>query len=273
MTNAKQAMPPKTIFFHEDAFQKTDQTIIRWLGNSGILLNSRGTCIMVDPVLEGFDLPLLIDLPIKPTAVPHLDAVLITHSDNDHYGIPTIEKLVPVTDSFHGPKYVAELMQEHFQVAAQGHEIYDSFTVKNLEISLTKAYHLWQNETTKFDRVFQIEDYCGFWIDTPDGSLWIPGDSRLLPEQLEMPQPDAILFDFNDNAWHIGFENAVKLANTYPHAELILSHWGTVDAPHIDAFNGDPEALYDRIVNPKRIRLVAAGEPIELKSTTSNNLE
>lgn len=168
---------------------------------------------------------------------------MITHSDNDHYGIPTIEKLVPVTDSFHGPKYVAELMQEHFQVAAQGHEIYDSFTVKNLEISLTKAYHLWQNETTKFDRVFQIEDYCGFWIDTPDGSLWIPGDSRLLPEQLEMPQPDAILFDFNDNAWHI------------------------------DAFNGDPEALYDRIVNPKRIRLVAAGEPIELKSTTSNNLE
>ncbi|WP_312731341.1 MBL fold metallo-hydrolase [Enterococcus sp.] len=273
MTNAKQAMPPKTIFFHEDAFQKTDQTIIRWLGNSGILLNSRGTCIMVDPVLEGFDLPLLIDLPIKPAAVPHLDAVLITHSDNDHYGIPTIEKLVPVTDSFHGPKYVAELMQEHFQVAAQGHEIYDSFTVKNLEISLTKAYHLWQNETTKFDRVFQIEDYCGFWIDTPDGSLWIPGDSRLLPEQLEMPQPDAILFDFNDNAWHIGFENAVKLANTYPHADLILSHWGTVDAPHIDAFNGDPEALYDRIVNPKRIRLVAAGEPIELKLTTSNNVQ
>jgi hypothetical protein len=54
---------------------------------------------------------------------------------------------------------------------------------------------------------------------------------------------------------------------------LILSHWGTVDAPYIDAFNGDPEALYDRIVNPKRIRLVAAGEPIELKSTTSNNLE
>ncbi len=59
----------KNDFFHEDAFQKTDQTIIRWLGNSGILLNSRGTCIMVDPVLEGFDLPLLIDLPIKPAAV------------------------------------------------------------------------------------------------------------------------------------------------------------------------------------------------------------
>lgn len=69
MTNAKQAIPPKTIFFHEEAFQKTDQTIIRWLGNSGILLNSRDTCIMVDPVLEGFDLPLLIDLPIKPAAV------------------------------------------------------------------------------------------------------------------------------------------------------------------------------------------------------------
>jgi L-ascorbate metabolism protein UlaG (beta-lactamase superfamily) len=266
MTTGKQAIPPQTVFFHQDAFQQNETTVLRWLGNSGLLINSRGTCVLVDPVLEGFDMPLLIDMPLDPADVPHLDAILITHSDNDHYSLPTIEKLVSVTTSFHGPNYVADLIKKEFNVDAIGHDIYDTFFVNDLNVSLTKADHLWQNETTKFDRIFKTEDYCGFWIDTPDGSLWIPGDSRLLEEQLEMPEPDAILFDFSDNEWHIGFENAVKLANTYPKADLILSHWGTVDAPHMNVFNGDPDDLMDKILNPERIQLLAAGEPFELKN-------
>ncbi|MBL1227585.1 MBL fold metallo-hydrolase [Enterococcus sp. BWR-S5] len=270
MTGEKQATPPKTVFFHQEAFQTSEHTYIRWLGNSGILLNSRGTCLLVDPVLEGFDMSLLIDMPLKAEDVPHLEAILITHSDNDHYSLPTIKKLAPVTTSFHGPKYVAHLMKEHFGVEAIGHDIYDTFYVNDLKISLTKANHLWQNETTKFDRMFKTEDYCGFWIETTDGTLWIPGDSRLLAEQLEMPKPDAILFDFSDNEWHIGFENAIKLANTYPNADLILSHWGTVDAPHMNVFNGNPADLSDRIINPERIQLLAAGEAFELKRKTSS---
>ena len=31
--------------------------------------------------------------------------------------------------------------------------------------------------------------------------------------------------------WHIGLEGAIKIANAYPKAQLLLSHWGTVDAP------------------------------------------
>ena len=31
-----------------------------------------------------------------------------------------------------------------------------------------------------------------------------------------------------------GLDNAIKLANTYPHTDLILIHWGTVDAPDMD---------------------------------------
>ncbi len=33
-------------------------------------------------------MPLLINMPIAPKDVPHLDAVLITHCDNDHYSVP-----------------------------------------------------------------------------------------------------------------------------------------------------------------------------------------
>lgn len=79
-----QAKAPPTQFFGKEAFDKTNETIIRWLGMSGFLINSHGTTIMIDPVLKDFDMPLLIDMPIETYMVPHLDAVLITHSDNDH---------------------------------------------------------------------------------------------------------------------------------------------------------------------------------------------
>lgn len=83
-----QAVPSAVQPFGEEAFDLQDGTIIRWLGNAGFFINSRGTCIMVDPMLKGFDMPVLFQPPIIPEKVPHLDAVLITHCDNDHYSIP-----------------------------------------------------------------------------------------------------------------------------------------------------------------------------------------
>ena len=52
---------------------------------------------MVDPLLGGFDMPILIDMPVAAADVAHLDAVLVTHSDNDHYSVPTCRELAAVT--------------------------------------------------------------------------------------------------------------------------------------------------------------------------------
>ena len=79
-----------------------------------------------------------------------------------------------------------------------------------------------------------------------------------------MPDPDVILFDFADNAVHITFEGAVKLANTYPKAQLICIHWGSVDAPDMNTFNGNPEDLVPRVTNPERIHALAPGEVFAL---------
>lgn len=263
----KQAVAPQTQPILKDAFDIIDNTEIRWLSSAGIMINSHGTVIMIDPLLEGFDLPLLVDMPIKSNDVPNLDGVLITHCDNDHFSRITCKNLSKVCKEYHGPHYVAELMNEE-GLKGIGHDIYETFTLGNLNIKLTPADHAWQNESSKYSKIrkFEFEDYCGFWIDTPEGSIWLPGDSRLLKEHLEMPAPDVILLDFSDNSWHIGLDNAIKLANTYPNAELILIHWGTVDAPEMNAFNGDPESLNGRIINPNRINIVAPGEKFTLKS-------
>jgi hypothetical protein len=67
-----QAKAPPTRPFDPEAFEPSDQTAIGWLGNAGFFINSCGATQMVDPLLEGFDLPLLIDMPILAEDVPHL---------------------------------------------------------------------------------------------------------------------------------------------------------------------------------------------------------
>ena len=259
-----QAIAPAVVPIGKEAFGEIDHTAVYWLGNGGALLNCRGTCLMIDPLLEGFDMPLLRETPILPEEAGHLSAVLITHCDNDHLSRITCRKLAADCDSFHGPHYVAGLLKEE-GIDAVGHDIHESFSVGPVQITLTPADHAWQNESKKHaTRLFRMEDYCGYWLDTPDGSIWMVGDSRLMEEQLHMPSPDLILLDFSDSRWHIGFDGAVKLCAAYPDAGLIPIHWGCVDAPAMAEFNADPEKLAKGIVNPGRLHVLAPGEPWNL---------
>lgn len=266
----QQARAPQTRPFGPEAFKPTDQTVLRWLGMAGFLLSSRGTTLMVDPLLGDFDMPLLVELPLDAASVPHLDAVLVTHSDNDHYSVPTCRALAPVTDVFHSTRYVDTLFRREGFPSA-GHAVGDRFRVGGIAVEVTPADHAWQNESPgAADRVFLPEDCCGFWLETPDGSVWAPGDSRLIPEHhLTRPAPDALLFDFSDSEWHFGLDGAVAMANAYPDTPLLLHHWGCVDAPDFPPFNADPADLVDRVVNPGRIVVLAPGEPWTLHRLTA----
>lgn len=145
-----------------------------------------------------------------------------------------------------------------------GHDIGQTFKVGKVNVRLTAADHAYQNAYPGMSkRIFKNEDACGFMIETPDGTIWATGDSRLLPEHLKYtPAPDAI---FSDSEWHFTFEGAVKIANTYPNTPLLLCHWGSVDSPDFAPFNGDPEKLKKHVVNPDRIYVLAAGEPFILR--------
>jgi len=128
MQQTQQARAPQTQPFGEEAFGPSDGTTLRWLGMAGFLINSRGTTIMIDPLLEGFDMPIMIDMPIAATDVPELDAILVTHSDNDHYSVPTCRALAPVTRAYHSTGYVASLMQDE-RWPAHGHAIGDALDI------------------------------------------------------------------------------------------------------------------------------------------------
>lgn len=261
-----QVMPDGIVPVGKEVFGRLAHTEIRWLGSASTLINSRGTKLMIDPLLEGFDMPLLFEIPLRVEDIPELEAILITHIDNDHFSRMTCKDLKGVCRSYHAPKYVAEVMREE-GLDGTGHAIHESFLVNDVKVTLTPADHNWQNGISEYSfREWKKEDYCGYWLDTQDGSIWMPGDSRLLPEQLHMPQiPDVLLFDFSDNEWHITFDGAVKLANAYPRARLICIHWGTVDAPDFSPFNGDPARLAEAVVNPERVIALNPGEVFVLK--------
>lgn len=260
-----QARAPKTQPFGAKAFRRSNKTTLRWLGMAGYFINSRGTTLMVDPLLGGFDMPIMIDFPIAPKDVPRLDAVLITHADNDHYSVSTNRNLLPVTRAFYSTVYVDSLMKNE-GFTSFGHDIGDTFSVGPVRVKLTPADHAYQNHYPGMSsRWFKNEDACGFWIETPDGTIWAPGDSRLMPDHLSFPTPDAILFDFSDSEWHFTLAGAVKIANTYPNTPLLLNHWGSVDSPDFAPFNADPKDLIGKVVNPERIYVLAPGEAFTLR--------
>ena len=228
-----QAVAPKTVTMTKKDFEDQGNTRVYWLGGGGAMINDHGTVIMIDPLLEGFDMPLLIDMPIDVKDVPHVDAILVSHVDNDHYSRPTCRDLKDVCKEYHSSYYVASLMKEECGLDGIGHDIGD---------------HI------------QINEYCGFYVKTPSKKIWYVGDSKLLDCQLHMDPPDVMFFDFADNPVHIGLENAYKLANTYPNTKLVLIHWGSVDAPEASAFNGNPQDILDNVVNPERVVILAPGE-------------
>ena len=59
-----QAKAPETQRFGKEAFAASNSTTIRWLGMAGFFINSHGKTIMIDPLLEEYDMPLLIKFPI-----------------------------------------------------------------------------------------------------------------------------------------------------------------------------------------------------------------
>lgn len=260
-----QAKAPPTQPFGAEAFKPSNETTVRWLGMAGFLVNSRGTTFMIDPLLEGYDLPLLMKFPILPKEVPHVDAIFATHSDNDHYSIETFNHLKSVTKEYHSTIYVDSLMKNQ-GLPSFGHAIGDTFHFGHVGVKLTPADHAWQNAYPGASkRHFEPGDACGFWFNTPDGSIWAPGDSRRMPELLHLPAPNLILLDYSeDSVWHFGLEGSAELINAYPNAQVLLGHWGFVDAPDFSPFNGDPERLRKLSINPERIHVLAPGQPFTL---------
>jgi L-ascorbate metabolism protein UlaG (beta-lactamase superfamily) len=272
---AQPAAPP-TRPLTADAFAPSERTLVTWLTGGGFLVNARGTLLMIDPVIaldptrpgvEETGHRLLVDLPIEAHDVPRLDAVLYTHADADHLAPRTATALARLAPTYLGPPpCVARLAA--LGIAADPVEIGRPRTIGPATVTPTRADHPWQLlDPARFGAPWGPDDCCGYRIETPDGVLWCPGDTRLLDEHLTQPHVDLLLLDVSPDTYHLGVESAARLAAAYPAATLLAYHYGSYDAPTSTAFNGDPAAVAARLADPTRLRTPAAGEPVSVAAS------
>lgn len=96
--------------------------------------------MMIDPVLSGFDMPLLIDVLLTEEQVPRLDSILFTHCGNDHYSRTTCKAMSPVVSSFHAARYAVSLLESELKIAGKGHDIGEMFSIGPVHVRLTPAW-------------------------------------------------------------------------------------------------------------------------------------
>jgi L-ascorbate metabolism protein UlaG (beta-lactamase superfamily) len=231
---------------------------------------------MIDPVISldpsapqtsETGMRLLVVLPLEAAEVPRLDVVLYTHADDDHFARATAEALVGTDALFVGPPPVARelakmgLAAERVHTASAG----EAVEVGRVSVTPTPADHPWQlADPEQFGEPWKQGDCCGYLIDTPDGRIWCPGDTRLLDEHVQLSDVEVLLLDVGRNEYHLGIDNAARLANILDPPHIIPYHWGTYDEPDHAAYSGDPEDVRERLRNPDAFHLLAPGEEFVL---------
>jgi len=116
---------------------------------AGFLINSRGTTIMIDLLLEGFDMPIMIDTPIASVYVPGVDAILVTHSDSALQR-PDLPRAGSGHPRYHSTAYLASLMQNQGAGARSRHRWHSR--IGPVRVELTLADHAWQTTSPGAER-------------------------------------------------------------------------------------------------------------------------
>jgi L-ascorbate metabolism protein UlaG (beta-lactamase superfamily) len=234
--------------------------------------------IFIDPVLmtrpkepgiSEIGMKLKVSYPISADQVPKADIVLYTHSDIDHMGPTTAQILAKLRPAFLGPHPVyykltkMGIEPELVDVCRYG----DPIEIKGLKIEVTPADHPWQlQDPARCGKPFRAGDCCGYILNTPDGRIFFPGDTRIMEEHLSIKNIDVLALDVSECAYHLNHPAAILLANNLSDAMILPLHYGTYDNPSKGAHGGDPVDVFASITNAKeRTKLPAPGEAVYIK--------
>lgn len=273
----KQFAAPSFRTLQKEDFAPCNTTKIYWLGTTGVLINSHGTLLMIDPTIsyrpnentsEVHGRKFLVPPPIAPSEIEKLDAILYSHADEDHMGQISPAALAHTGAQYHGTVCsVKELINRGVPTAQTvPHKRSDVFQIGEVEIQLTDAKHPWQlQDPEKYGSAYTMDDCCGYLIKTPEGTIWHPGDTQLLDVHFTYDPVDYLFIDFSQDDYHFGPANTLKLIHHYSNAKLIPYHYGTFDEPLDPCSNADPSAYLDQIPQNKRCSIIGIGEPYELE--------
>ena len=229
-----------------------------WLGHASFLLQGCGISILIDPVFSEHCAPLPlrslrrhVPPPCNLADLPHIDAVLLSHSHYDHLDLPTLRALGNSTRIFTPVGHGSWLRRKGFRdvVELGWHETMEQFP--SIRFTATPAQHF----TARSFHDRDLAHWCGWLIQSPHGSLWHAGDSGYCPAFKDIGERHGPI-DFGMipigayqprhimRPMHMNPEEAVRVFVETRCRLAHAMHWGTFRLT--DEAMGEPPILLER---------------------------
>ena len=218
---------------------------VTWLGHSSFIIELDGARVLIDPVWGERVSPFtwagptrFHPPPLPLSALPEIDAVLISHDHYDHLDHETVLALKDRSLTWLVPLGVGSHLEYWGIPSGEIKELdwWDEYVVKGVKMTATPARHFSGRSVLFNDENATL--WCGWALTGSKRRLFYSGDTALHPEFAEIghrlgPFDVTIMEVGAYNAmWpdvHLGPEQAV-LAHTLVKGKVMLpAHWGLFD--------------------------------------------
>lgn len=235
---------PDLQFIHAN----TDKPSLTWIGHASFLLQSgSGLNILTDPVFEERASPLPFAGPkryqrpgLAIAELPHIDAILISHSHYDHLSLDSLKALYAQKGGppkLFVPLGVDRWLASHVTDGDTRHIVkmdwWDKATIKDSEIHLLPVHH-WSSRTP-WDRNETL--WGAFAVKRPGFSFFFSGDLGYskditdIAARFEGFDLAAIGIGAYQPIWyrnsHVSPDEAVRIHKELKVRQSIGMHWGT----------------------------------------------
>jgi L-ascorbate metabolism protein UlaG (beta-lactamase superfamily) len=229
-----------------------------WLGHSTVLLEVDGARVLTDPVWGERASPVTFagpkrfqPVPVPVSALPELDAVIVSHDHYDHLDYPTILELAKRDVPFFTSLGVGAHLQAWGVPAERITELdwWEQATVPGTDLSISAAPSQHFSGRGLGGRNATL--WSSFVVRGPKHSLFFSGDTGLTPEYSAIRQHfgafDLVMLEVGafHEAWgdiHLGPEHALDALQLLGGGKFLPVHWGTFNLA-IHAWDEPAETL------------------------------
>jgi len=263
------------------AWAKPPDTGLRatWLGHSTVLIEIDGLRVLTDPVWGPRASPSRIagpkrfqPVPVRLSAMPAIDLVLVSHDHYDHLDYPTIVALARMDVPFVTSLGVGAHLEAFGVAPARITELdwWESHTLPGSELAITAAPSQHFSGRGLKDRNATL--WSSLAIRTPRHSVFFSGDTGLTSEYTSIRERlgpfDLVMLEVGafHPSWgdiHLGPEHALEAHALLGGGVLLPVHWGTF-ALAVHDWDEPPETLF--ALAPKQgvqLAMPRLGEPVE----------
>ncbi|HEY3821546.1 MAG TPA: MBL fold metallo-hydrolase [Polyangiaceae bacterium] len=249
-----------------------------WLGHSTVLLEIDGLRVLTDPVWGERASPVTFagprrfqPVPVAVSALPPLDAVVISHDHFDHLDYPTVLELARLDVPFVTSLGVGAHLEAWGVPAARITEL-DWWERAELQGGLTVTAAPSQHFSGRGLGGRNLTLWSSLVVRGPHHAVFFSGDTGLTPEYAAIREHlgpfDLVMLEVGafHAAWgdiHLGPENALKALSLLGGGAFLPVHWGTFNLA-IHAWDQPAETLLE--LGPKQgahLVMPVLGEPVE----------